>query len=160
MKRFSIADGIHPEDLIQAGLDHYKSAIELYEKSPTYFDSGGYLFHMSAELILKAWIQELSGSFPKIHLLSDLYAELSVSQNAPNLSTQQQETLKILDSYEQLRYPNRLKPIEVGDADLQPIAELHQFFLENLPGTLIDKMANVNDFKKGGRMLMKKRIEE
>ena len=160
MKRLSVTDGLHPEDLVQAGLDHYKSAIELYRLSPVYFDSGGYLMHMSAELILKAWLQELTNSFPKTHLLVDLYQELLKSENAPDLTQRQEETLKILDSYEQLRYPNRNKPIEVGDADLQFIAELHEFFLKNLPGSLIDKMGAVNDLSKGGRVLMKKRIEK
>lgn len=160
MKRLSTTDGVHPEDLIQAGLDHYKSAIELYGLSPVYFDSGGYLMHMSAELILKAWLQELTDSFPKTHFLQVLYEELTASKKAQELTPKQNETLTILDSYEQLRYPNRKQPVEVGDADLQSIAELHEFFLQGLPNSLIEKMAAVNDLTKGGRVLMKKRIEK
>jgi len=160
MKRLSVTDGVHPEDLVQAGLDHYKSAIELYSLSPVYFDSGGYLMHMSAELILKAWLQEVTDSFPKTHLLEVLYEELFKLANAPELTPRQHETLIILDTYEQLRYPNRMKPVEVGDADLQFIAELHEFFLQSLPGSLIDKMGAVNDLSKGGRVLMKKRIKK
>ena len=160
MKRLSVTDGLHPEDLIQAGLDHYKSAIELYRLSPVYFDSGGYLMHMSVELILKAWLQELTNSFPKTHLLEDLYEELFKSENAPELTQRQLETLKVLDSYEQLRYPNRNKPVEVGDADLRFIAELHEFFLKSLPASLIDKMGTINNLSKGGRVLMKKRIKK
>ncbi len=160
MKRLSVSDGVHPEDLVQAGLDHYKSAIALYGLSPIYFDSGGYLMHMSAELILKAWLQELTNSFPKTHLLEHLYEELHLSKNAPKLTYRQNETLIILDSYERLRYPNRKKPIEVGDADLQFIEDLHKFFLQSLPGSLIDKMGAITDLSKGGRILMKKSIEK
>jgi len=76
------------------------------------------------------------------------------------LTPRQHETLIILDTYEQLRYPNRMKPVEVGDAELQFIAELHKFFLQSLPGSLIDKMGAVNDLSKGGRVLMKKRIKK
>lgn len=160
MKRLSHAEGLYPEDLLQAGLDHYKSAIALYGLSPVFFDSGGYLMHMSAELILKAWLQETIDSFPKTHLLQILYQELIASKNAPELTSQQSETMAILDSYEQLRYPNRLQPVEVGDEELPSIAKLHEFFLQSLPDSLIDKMKEINDLSKGGRMLMKKRIEE
>jgi HEPN domain-containing protein len=160
MRRLSTTDGVHPEDLVQAGLDHYKSAIELYTKSPVYFDSGGYLMHMSSELILKAWLQESINSFPATHLLSVLYAELVTSANAPELTPQQTDTLNTLDSYERLRYPSRKCPVEVGDEELHPIADLHRFFLEHLPSSLIDKMGTITDLGKGGRVLMKKPIEK
>ena len=113
MKRLSVTDGLHPEDLVQAGLDHYKSAIELYRLSPVYFDSGGYLMHMSAELILKAWLQELNNSFPKTHLIEDLYQELLKSENAPDLTQRQEETLKFWIPMSSCDTPIEINPLKL-----------------------------------------------
>ena len=160
IKRLSISDGLHPEDLVQAALHHYQAGVKLYGLSPLYFDSGGYLIHMSAELILKAWIQEVTGSFPMTHFLEDLYKELIDIALASKLSSEQNMAIALLDTYEKLRYPNRKNPVEVGDSDLISITSLHQYFLDNLPGSLIDKIGAINDLSQGGRVIMKKPIEK
>lgn len=150
-------DGLIPEDLLRSGLDHFRAATLLFEAGPAYFDSAGYMAHMSAELLLKAWLLQAAGQFKGIHSLRKLHHELVTSHGAAPMTTEQVQVLELLDKYGQLRYPNRADPTEVGDDDLPMITEFIRHVLSSLPVPLRQAIDQLHPVEKGGRVLMRKK---
>jgi HEPN domain len=155
---FTKADGLDPMDLLHSSYDHHRAANVLFQGSPSHFDSAGYLEHMSVELLLKAWLLQVANSFVGHHRLCDLYAELVTKHRAPELTSQGQAVMTLLDEYEQLRYPNRNNPVEVGTEQQPLINMLVDLLREQLPGDMLEALKSVNPLEKGGRVLMKKKI--
>jgi HEPN domain-containing protein len=158
-RTFTTADGLIPVDLLHSGLDHFSAATELFRSSPSFLDSAGYLAHISVELLLKSWLLHSAGQFAGIHALRDLYDELAKSHGAVPLSEEEARILALLDEYAQLRYPNRNSPTEVGTEDLPAIEALIEAILGRLPKELREALDKVSPVQKGGRVLMKKKIE-
>lgn len=154
VRKFTPTDGFVPVDLLRNAIDHLGAAEKLFKSSPSYFDSGGYLMHLAVELFLKAWLLQDSKQFPGSHNLTELHGDLVKSSRAPTLSDEQARTLLLLDRYSELRYPNRNDPVEVGTDDLSAVRNLM------LPGELLLELSRVDVLKKGGRVLMKKRIQD
>ncbi|WP_366141901.1 HEPN domain-containing protein [Propionivibrio sp.] len=72
--------------MLHSSLDHLRAAESLFQASPLFFDSAGYLAHISVELLLKAWLLHSAGKFSGIHGLRDLYAELEKAHGAATLT--------------------------------------------------------------------------
>lgn len=159
-RKFTVDDGLAPIDLLRNAFDHFGAAAKLFASSPSFFDSAGYLAHIAFELVLKAWLLQVAGQFVDSHSLRKLYDELVESHGAPALSPEQVDVLTLLDKYTQLRYPNRNDPTEVGTEDLPAIEVLMQFIYERLPDKLLLELDRIDVFRKGGRALMKKKIED
>jgi hypothetical protein len=117
------------------------------------------LAHISVELLLKAWLLHAAGKFAGTHHLHLLYDELVRKHGAPTLTAQQSRVLTLLDGYEQLRYPNRNDPTDVGDEDSRAISDFDDAIWRSLPRSLIEDFESVNPLEKGGRVLMKRKIE-
>lgn len=158
-RTFTAADGVTPEDLVHSALDHINASEALAKASPSFLDSAGYLAHMAVELVLKAWLLHSSGSFKGIHTTHALYRELNEKHGAPELDKAQSQLLDILDKYEELRYPNRKSPVEVGNEELEQSAGLVDFLCELLPDALQESVAKLDATAKGGRVLMRRKIE-
>lgn len=146
-----------PSDLIQSGLDHMNAAEELFNSSPSFFDSAGYLAHMGFELLLKAWLLESLGRFPGIHSLTNLVEQLKDEGINIDFSDDENDILKIVDSYEELRYPNPNHGIEVGNDDWERIDRLLDKIWEQMPETFDEYVEAIDLINKNGRVLMKKR---
>lgn len=147
------------EDFVHGGLDHFKAATVLFKAGPSCFDSAGYLAHMSAELLVKAWLLQVAGDFKRIHSVHDLYAELVTTYGATPMSAEHLQTLELLDRYGQLRYPNRAYPTEIGDNDLPMLEDFISHLVNSLPAHLRIAVAKLNPVEKGGRSLMRKKID-
>jgi HEPN domain-containing protein len=148
-----------PAEFLRNSIDHLGAAEVLFEGSPSHFDSAGYLAHLSIELFLKGWLLHLAGSFPKTHDLDSLHGELVQSHGILALKEEQLSVLKLLDRYDELRYPNRSDPVEVGTEHVSPIRQLVDSFWQQLPDNLILTYSELDPLQKGGRVLMKKKIE-
>jgi HEPN domain-containing protein len=159
---FSVTkDGLIPSDFLHSGLDSITAAKVLFDSSPDHFDSGGYLAHIAVELLIKAWLLEAAGEFEGIHNLETLYSRLVEKHGATPLSDEHQATMKMLDGFEQLRYPNRKEPVEIGDTDFPGIDALIGHLCRSMPEAISKALEQEQggNFRKGGRILMKKRIE-
>jgi HEPN domain-containing protein len=158
-RNFTTADGLVPIDLLQSSVDHLKAAQKLFDSSASFFDSAGYLVHLAIELMLKAWLLQCAGQFEALHLLRELHALLVREHGAQILSAEESNTLTLLDRYSDLRYPNRDDPVEVGNQSLQGIDNLFDAIFNQLPQELLDAFAALNPLEKGGRVLMKRKID-
>jgi len=73
--------------------------------------------------------------------------------------------LNTLDEYEDLRYPNRNSPTEVGEDDWVGIAELVGTFCNAMPEEIERALDEINSggydgrIRKAGRVLMRKKID-
>lgn len=125
-KSYSTSDGYQARDLVHYGVDHIKAAKVLFEKEASLFDSGGYLAHLGLELLLKAWLLEVSSEFPKTHSLVALVNKLNERQKQIVLSEEDKTLLRLIDEYGELRYPtptNQRRPgtrIPLGVRCLSP----------------------------------------
>jgi HEPN domain-containing protein len=153
-------DGLVAADFLHAGLDHRTAAKLLFESDdPSHFDSAGYLAHMAVELLLKAWLLEVAGEFEGIHNLQALYDVLQKKHGVAPLDDEQQQVLKMLDQFEQLRYPNPKQPTEIGDEDLLRTEVLVGHLCRSMPKAISEALEKVEPGRKGGRVLMRKKIE-
>lgn len=157
---FSIEkDGLSGADFLHSGLDHMTAAKELFESDASHFDSAGYLAHMAVELLVKAWLLEVAGEFEGIHNLQALYDVLEKQFGAEPLGAERQRVIKMLDQFEQLRYPNPKMPTEIGDEDLPHIEALVGHLCRAMPKSIPEALEKIQPGRKGGRVLMRKRVE-
>jgi HEPN domain-containing protein len=148
-----------PEDLLQFGLDHLRAAKFLYNGSPSFYDSAGYLSHLGVELLLKAWLLDISGEHPKTHRLMILWNKLiSLGQNLL-IQEENMQWMQELDNHYSLRYPPESKPIETGSDDWDKTEKLFSELCLHMPGPLQEKIQRLEYIKKGHRILMKKKIK-
>jgi len=159
VRTFRTKDGFVSSDFLHSALDHITAAQALFETDPSHYDSAGYLAHMGVELLLKSWLLEEAGQFEGIHNLEVLYEQLVEKHGAPSLESEQAEALEMLDQFEQLRYPNPKQPTEVGDDDWPHIESLVEFICRSMPVAISESLDKAQFGKKGGRVLMQKKIE-
>lgn len=156
---FRAKDGFSPRDFLHSALDHVTAAQALFETDASHYDSAGYLAHIGVELLLKAWLLEEAGQFKGIHKLQTLYEQLIEKHGAHKLNPEQVAVLEMLDQFEQLRYPNPNQPTEVGSDDWPHIESLVDFICRSMPKAISEALDKAEIGRKGGRVLMEKKIE-
>ena len=160
-RTFSFIDGITVADLLRFGFGHLSSAEFLLNgPDPNHFDSAGYLAHLGFEHLLKAWHLQVFNKVPGIHNLDKLWNTLLEGSHARHLSLGDSKTLKLLDEYAELRYPNINNPVEIGGDDSRRIGKLLKSLLKRMPGTLHKVMEELHWSTKGGRVLMERPISK
>jgi HEPN domain-containing protein len=158
-RKYSQKDGLSPLELLRAGIDHLNASEALFKGSPSHYDSAGYLAQLGVELLLKSWLLFVAGEFEGVHQLASLHANLVSCRAANRLSPQDTETMRLLDGYSELRYPNLDQPIDVGTEQQAHNAKLIDTLWNQMPDALCEALQSVNPLEKGGRVLMKKKIE-
>jgi hypothetical protein len=153
---YTAADGVSVADLLHFGLDHISAAQALLNGAARHFDSAGYVAHLGFELLLKAWHLHTCSEFSGIHGLEDLWNGLLGRSRIRSLSDRDLETLRLLDSYAELRYPNLNSPVEVGSDDLPRIGALGKALFERMPKSLHAIVDGLHWSTKGGRVLMER----
>lgn len=154
-------DGFTIQDLLHFGYGHVDAALKLFKDDPVFLDSAGYLAHLGVELIMKAWHLAWFGQFNNTHNLISLYDALKKKDPSLNIGTDNEMFLQELDKFYLLRYPRRIdNAVEVGSDQL----DLLNAFLDSLwvamPGELTESYEKINLTMKGGRVLMRKKIEQ
>ena len=156
--QFEAKYGYHQEDLLQSSLHHLRAASILFRQGPDLYDSGGYLLHLSIELLLKSWLLALTGKFPGTHQLQDLTQRIAKVGGVMKLSKVQNKTIELIDRFYELRYPNRRTPTEVGSESFELAVQLYETLYDRLPDDVKQEYANLPRAKKSGRILMKKPV--
>jgi HEPN domain-containing protein len=136
-KRFSSEDGFRVEDLLVAARDHLLAARCLLRGCvPFGLDSAGYLSHLAAELILKAWILQCEGEFSDSHVLVKL-AERLRAKSAVFESPITWQKLGELDNFNELRYPRPSNGVGISEPDLQGVLDfINEVLFDALPPNL------------------------
>jgi HEPN domain-containing protein len=159
-KHFTEADGYSVRDILHFGVDHLESARILFGQGANCLDSAGYLSHLGLELLLKAWHLHQFKSFENKHDLVGLYGCLKPYLDGTPFSTEQEDFLRQLDSYYELRYPRQHDPIETGTDDWVLIDKLLDTLWAQMPEELLSVLSEIVGLsEKGGRVLMKKKVD-
>ena len=155
-KDIKITKDYLPNDLLQFGIDHLRAAKFLYNASPSFYDSAGYLSHLGVELLLKAWLLDLSGKHPKTHRLMILWNKLISLGQDLLLQKENMQWMQELDKHYSLRYPHESKVVETGSDDWDKTEKLFSELCLYMPEHLLEKIQRLENTKKGRRILMKK----
>jgi len=158
-KIYSKADGFTVKDMLHFGHGHIVAARALFEGDAAYLDSAGYLAHLGTEVVLKSWHLHVFVQFEEGHKLQELYDKLKTHDNRINLGTQNEGFLKELDKLYFLRYPCKKEgPVEVGSDMLEAFDRLLDSLWRVLPKEIVEIYNNIDPTRKGGRILMEKKI--
>jgi hypothetical protein len=119
-------------------------------------DSAGYLSHLAIELVLKAFLLVRIRSFRDDHSLAKLLRTVQANGTKVALSEDQITTIRRLDEFYHLRYPQTDGSASIGDVDWDAIRSLASALLEQLPENLQSDVVRLDRTKKSGRALTKK----
>jgi HEPN domain-containing protein len=150
-------DGYTSGNLLHFAFDHLAAANTLFENSPRFFDSAGYLIHLGLELLLKAWHFHVSKEFSPIHDLETLYNDLEKKEPNLSLPAEQINTIKYLNNFYNIRYQSSKVIIKIGCDDTDRINILLDNLYSAMPKNLkteYEKLSSSNE--KGNRILMKR----
>jgi len=125
-------------------------------EAPRCLDSAGYLSHLGTELLLKTFLLRLTGNFRDEHSLTNLLRTLEASGVKFALNEEHLATVKQLDQFYHLRYPQTAGSPSVGDLDWPAIHSLFSALGEQLPEDLRRDLLNLDRTRKFGRVLMRK----
>ncbi len=161
-KKYAAKNGFTPESLLHFGYDHLDSGkFLLQQELVNYFESAGYLIGLGFELVFKAWLLHLSGEFPGIHGVVDLFEKIQSADSSVVLSKENEKTLKYIAQYKTLRYPSCPTAGEIGDDDLESINALEDAVWLLLPDVLKRNYEKINPTRKGkGRIRMQRPIDK
>jgi HEPN domain-containing protein len=158
MKKFTRQNGYSESELLHSATDHLGSAKVLFDKSPRCYDSAGYLCHLGIELVLKAIILNKCNEFPNEHSLDELSKLIGRQRVKLNYGTDRKDTISMLDGFYELRYPKPSNPIEIGDDDWGRIRNLFDLLILMLPEEIKDELKEMDYYKKGNRILMRRTV--
>jgi len=157
MKTFTRRNGFTELNLLQTASDHLGSAKVLFDRHHRCFDSAGYLCHLGIELVLKGILLYTCNQFPNEHSLSKLRALIDKQGLKLNYTKEYLDTIKMLDTFNELRYPNPKSPVEIGDDDCERIENLFNFLILTLPERIQEELKRLDHSIKNNRVLMKKK---
>jgi hypothetical protein len=168
---FTKEQGYRPIDLLHAASDHLFAANVLFSisgffravgvldvdvEAPRCLDSAGYLSHLGIELLLKAFLLNVIGNFRDDHSLTNLLRALEANGVKFTLNEEQVATVKQLDQFYHLRYPQTVGSLSVGDLDWPAIHSLFSALGDRLPEKLQRDLINLDRTRKFGRVLMRR----
>ena len=117
-KRYTSEEGFQAVDLLVAARDHILATRCILRECRIFgLDSAGYLLHLAAELILKAWLLHCEGEFPESHVLVTLAVNLQ-SRSPVLADPETLRNLATLDKYNELRYPDPSGGVAVSEPDV------------------------------------------
>lgn len=118
-KYLSRNDGYHEEHLLKFAHSHFVAAMLLVKEGDyRSFFTRGYLFHLSLELILKAYCLHVKNQFLAIHDLKRLFKDASLAQ----VYKENKTLIDNLNNFYYLRYS--LQVSDIGDGDEQLLIEI------------------------------------
>ena len=102
--------------------------------------------------MLKSILLKQNEEFPSGHDLEVLYKRV-VKLEANRLGKNEEETLKEVNRFFNLRYTNPETPVEIGDDDWKRIEKLSYNFLGFFPADILSSLNKSDHYEKGGRKL-------
>ena len=155
-RKFKTDEEISPSELVQYGLDHLGAGATLFKGSPEHYDSAGYLIHLGYECLLKGWWLYQDMEIESGHNLLKICERIKGFE-FHELPEDTQNTIKLINQFQYLRYPKLMDPIDIGSDMLEPIIHLIKFTLSCMPAKIRPKQ-NDEFILKGNRKLYKKPI--
>ncbi len=105
-RKYTRADGLNPEHMVQYGTGYFEGARELFSSGdPQLFFSAGYLGHLSIELYLKAWQLHHFDEFDAISHLNELWLRLQKASVLGPMTQRDTILLRTFDEFDQFGYP-------------------------------------------------------
>jgi hypothetical protein len=106
-RKYTRADGLNPEHMVQYGTGYFEGAQELFGTSdPQLFFSAGYLGHLSIELYLKAWQLHHFDEFDAMNSLNHLWMRLEKAGILGPMTERDDILIRTFDEFEQFGYPH------------------------------------------------------
>ena len=159
IKEYLESDGYTTKDLLHYGLDHLACSLKLFEFEPRCYDSAGYLAHLGIELFLKAIMLHDKNKFINEHNFDKIRTQENMPKSFFELSKENKNIYNKLNQFSELRYPKPSNPLEIGSEDKEEIRNLCEKMIERFPQKLKNEFDSIDSTNKGGRILMKKRLE-
>ena len=158
-RQFSKEDGYLPEDMVQVALDHLNSAELLFLNGSTvHLDSAGFLAHLGLEVLLKALILDLNGSFPDSHSIKFLYIRGKGLDESFKIDEHYAPLLDLIDKQcTGLRYPNRNQPVPIGKVDWEVFKSIATQIQIQLRVPLCDLTTTESNVEKTGRIIFRRK---
>jgi hypothetical protein len=106
-RKFTRADALNPEHMVQYGTAYFEGAQELFHiGDPQLFFSAGYLGHLSIELYLKAWQLQHFNEFDALDNLGQLWIRLENAGVLGPSSERDRVLLQAFDEFDRFGYPH------------------------------------------------------
>jgi len=157
-KYFLRSQGYEPVQLLRYALDHKNAALLLFATSFDYHDSAAYLAHLSVELCLKALLLDRADRFPDSHDLVSLSTDVCAAGLDLQWSRSEDQALRVIGADWDVRYPHPNAPKPVGHSHRDALLLLWGRLADTIPTELRELVRTMPHNKKGGRILMTKRI--
>jgi hypothetical protein len=154
-REFTAAQGYTVGALAHVANDHLVSAMRLFEAgSSQLLDSGGYLAHLGIELLLKAGLLQVTGSFRDDHDLFAILDQLRGVLPGFRLGDAEMKTLRLVNDFYHLRYPHPTEMPRVGTLDMEAVKTLSLALRNALPPEVGKAIDEIDHTRKGGRILL------
>ena len=106
-RKYTRADALNPEHMVQFGTAYFEGAQELFTVSdPQLFFAAGYLGHLSIELYLKAWQLHHFDEFDAIDSLDQLWTRLEKAGVLGPRNERDDILIRTFDEFEPFGYPH------------------------------------------------------
>jgi hypothetical protein len=109
---------------------------------------------------LKAFLLTVSHEFPDEHSLEQLAKQLADNGFYIKLRDDDTILLQKLDKLYHLRYPRPSDPVDIGNQDWDVVQQMTFAIVDRMPDSLRDCFEGIRRPEKGGRVLMRKRIDK
>jgi hypothetical protein len=133
-RKYTRADGLNPEHMVQYGTAYFEAAQELFNTNdPQLFFTAGYLGHLSIELYLKAWQLHQFDEFDAINGLTQLWTRL---ENVGVLGPRTEGDsilIRAFDEFEQFYYPHIDRASQNFSGLASDLSELRDTLMRSMP---------------------------
>ncbi len=153
-KKTYTSEDFSASDLLYFGYSNLQAAEILFEEKKAHLlDSAGYLAYLAFELILKAWLIHLQGTFKENHNINRMLELIKDLDPAIKLNKKEERIFNYISHFKTLRYPNCPQPSNIGDGDFDIIKKLDDALWREMPDELKGAYKKINSTLKGNRAL-------
>jgi hypothetical protein len=155
-RKYTRADALNPEHMVQYGTAYFEGAQELFNVSdPQLFFPAGFLGHLSIELYLKAWQLHHFDEFDAIHSLIQLWMRLEKAGVLGPRTERDDILIHTFDEFEQFRYPHIDRASENFTELASDLSELRDKLMRWMPYELrLSQWPAESKIRIGGQVLM------
>jgi len=134
LRKYSRADALNPEHMVQYGTAYFEGAQELFNISdPQLFFPAGYLGHLAIELYLKAWQLHYFDEFDAINSLNQLWARLEKAGVLGPRTERDNILIHTFDEFEQFGYPHIDRASQDSTELASDLSELRDTLMRWMP---------------------------
>jgi hypothetical protein len=133
-RKYTRADALNPEHMVQYGTAYFEGAQELFTVSdPQLFFAAGYLGHLSIELYLKAWQLHHFDEFDAIDSLDQLWTRLEKAGVLGPRNERDDILIRTFDEFEPFGYPHIDRASQDSTELASDLSELRDTLIRWMP---------------------------